>query len=72
MNGVVRGRIIMSGVVWRRGGAGRQGTKVFAPPPPSKFIGGGSWPPLPTLMHTEIKIQITANTCIWELCHFWF
>ena len=27
-------------------------------PPPSKFIGGGSWSPLPTLMHTEIKLQI--------------
>ena len=62
MNGVVWGRIIMSEMVWGRGGAGRQGTK--GSPPPSKFIGGGSWPPLPTLMHTEMKLQIIANTCI--------
>ena len=66
MNWVVWERIIMSRVVWGRGGAGQQGQRVFAPPPPPpKFIGGGSWPPLPTLMHTEIKLQIIANTCIW-------
>ena len=53
----------MNGVVWGRGGAELQGTKGFCPPP-SKFIGGGSRPPLPTLMHTEIKLQIIANTCI--------
>ena len=39
--------------------------KGFLPPPPSKFIGGGSWPPFPTLMHTEVKLQMIANTCIW-------
>ena len=65
MNWVVWGMIIMGRVVWGKGGARQQGTKAFCPPPPSKFIGGGSWPPLPTLMHTEVKLQMIANTCIW-------
>ena len=36
--------------------------------PPHSKITGGCLPaplPLPMLMHTEIKLQITANTCIW-------
>ena len=50
---------------WSGMGEGRGGTARDKGSPPYKFIGGGSWPPLPTLMHTEIELQIIANTCIW-------
>ena len=42
MNGVVWGRIIMSEMVWGRGGAGRQGKKGFPPPP--NLLGAGAGP----------------------------